>query len=47
MTASPETPAPGQAAADPSPLLSLRGIDKCFGAVQVLRGVDLDVFPGR
>jgi D-xylose transport system ATP-binding protein len=28
------------------PILSLRGIFKSFGAVQVLRGVDLDVYPG-
>ena len=26
-----------------APLLSLRGINKSFGAVQVLRSVDLDV----
>jgi D-xylose transport system ATP-binding protein len=30
-----------------SPLLSLRGIEKSFGAVNVLRGVDLDIYPGR
>jgi D-xylose transport system ATP-binding protein len=30
-----------------SPLLSLRGIQKSFGAVHVLRGVDLDVRPGH
>jgi D-xylose transport system ATP-binding protein len=29
------------------PLLSLRGINKSFGAVHVLRDVDLDVHPGR
>jgi D-xylose transport system ATP-binding protein len=29
------------------PLLSLRGINKSFGAVHVLRDVDLDVTPGR
>ena len=29
-----------------APLLSLRGIRKSFGAVQVLRGVDLDIYPG-
>jgi D-xylose transport system ATP-binding protein len=29
------------------PLLSLRGINKSFGAVQVLRGVDLDTYAGR
>jgi len=32
--------------ADP-PLLSLRGITKSFGAVQALRGVDLDILPGK
>jgi D-xylose transport system ATP-binding protein len=29
------------------PLLSLRGIHKSFGAVHVLRGIDLDVRPGH
>ena len=29
------------------PLLSLRGINKSFGAVQVLRGVDLDAYAGQ
>jgi ABC-type sugar transport system ATPase subunit len=29
------------------PLLSLRGITKAFGAVQALRGVDLDILPGK
>jgi D-xylose transport system ATP-binding protein len=29
------------------PLLSLRGVNKSFGAVHVLRGVDLDIRPGR
>ncbi|MET1061259.1 MAG: ATP-binding cassette domain-containing protein [Aeromicrobium sp.] len=37
--------APTTAAA--TPLLSLRGIQKSFGAVHVLRGVDLDVRPGH
>ncbi len=32
---------------DAEPLLSLRGIDKHFGAVQVLHGVDLDVHAGQ
>jgi D-xylose transport system ATP-binding protein len=41
MAASPTTNGQGQ------PLLSLRGINKSFGAVQVLRGVDLDTYPGR
>ncbi len=30
-----------------TPLLELRGIHKSFGAVHVLRGVDLTVWPGR
>ncbi|NYI77798.1 ATP-binding cassette domain-containing protein [Nocardioides panzhihuensis] len=30
-----------------SPLLELRGVEKSFGAVQVLRGVDLSVRAGR
>ena len=34
-------------APDGAPLLSLRGINKSFGAVQVLQDVDLDVYPGR
>jgi D-xylose transport system ATP-binding protein len=29
------------------PVLSLRGIDKSFGAVHVLRGVDLDAYTGK
>ena len=35
------------AAGDPPALLSLRGIEKSFGAVHVLRGIDLDVYPGQ
>jgi len=30
-----------------APLLSLRGVNKSFGAVDVLRSVDLDVQPGK
>src|SRR6476661_6285737 len=34
--------------ADPTaPLLSLRAVNKSFGAVDVLRGVDIDIRPGR
>ena len=33
--------------ADTEPILSLRGIQKSFGAVHVLRGVDLDVRRGQ
>lgn len=43
-------PATEQAAPTSSsdqPLLSLRGIQKSFGAVHVLRGVDIDVRPGQ
>jgi D-xylose transport system ATP-binding protein len=29
------------------PLLSLRGVNKSFGAVHVLQGVDLDAYPGE
>jgi ABC-type sugar transport system ATPase subunit len=36
---------PGESAEQP--LLSLRGIRKNFGAVQALRGVDLDIMPGK
>ena len=32
---------------NPQALLSLRGINKSFGAVQVLKGVNLDVFAGK
>jgi D-xylose transport system ATP-binding protein len=34
-------------ATNPEALLSLRGINKSFGAVQVLKGVDLDAFSGK
>jgi ABC-type sugar transport system ATPase subunit len=30
-----------------APLLRLRGVTKSFGAVQALRGVDLEVYPGQ
>ena len=43
--------APGRSGAasrlDASPLLSLRGVTKSFGAVQALRDVDLDILPGK
>jgi D-xylose transport system ATP-binding protein len=45
MTA--EALAPTPSAAETEPLLSLRGIQKSFGAVHVLRGVDLDVRRGH
>jgi D-xylose transport system ATP-binding protein len=42
------TPGAGTAgAATEAPLLSLRGINKSFGAVHVLRGVDLDAWAGK
>ena len=45
MTAEALAPSPG--ADTTAPLLSLRNIQKSFGAVHVLRGVDLDVRPGQ
>jgi D-xylose transport system ATP-binding protein len=35
------------ATAQGQPLLSLRKVDKSFGAVHVLRGVDFDTYPGK
>jgi D-xylose transport system ATP-binding protein len=46
MTITAETPA-SPAKADAGPLLALRGINKSFGAIHVLRGVDLDVREGQ
>ena len=45
MSSTTEETGPARSAA--GPLLSLRGINKSFGAVHVLRDVDLDVTPGR
>ena len=45
MTAEALAPSPG--ADTTTPLLSLRNIQKSFGAVHVLRGVDLDVRAGQ
>jgi D-xylose transport system ATP-binding protein len=45
MTAEALAPSPGTDSA--TPLLSLRNIQKSFGAVHVLRGVDLDVRAGQ
>ncbi len=42
-----EAPEKSGPPASVEPLLSLRGIQKSFGAVHVLRGVDLDVRPGQ
>ena len=44
---SPGTAAAPRPATDPEPLLSLRGVDKSFGAVHVLQGVDFDAYPGQ
>jgi D-xylose transport system ATP-binding protein len=41
------TPEAESAAASTEPLLQLRNINKSFGAVHVLRGVDLGVTPGK
>jgi len=32
---------------DGTPILELRGVNKSFGAVQVLHGVDLTIYPGK
>ena len=45
MTAEALAPSPGADTA--TPLLSLRNVQKSFGAVHVLRGVDLDVRAGQ
>jgi len=37
----------GSPATQGQPVLSLRGVNKSFGAVHVLHGVDLDCFPGQ
>ncbi len=42
-----EAPEKSGPTASTEPLLSLRGIQKSFGAVHVLRGVDLDIIPGQ
>lgn len=46
MTTASPTPS-AQSSPDPEPLLSLRGVNKSFGAVHVLQGVDFDAFPGQ
>src|ERR1700760_3849295 len=38
---------PPQREQQPHPLLSLRGVNKSFGPVQVLRDVDFDTYPGQ
>jgi ABC-type sugar transport system ATPase subunit len=47
MTTTAERGSSGPLEVDGQPLLSLRGITKNFGAVQALRGVDLDILPGK
>ncbi len=37
----------GPAAGTPAPLLAMREVDKRFGAVQVLHGVNFNVYPGE
>jgi D-xylose transport system ATP-binding protein len=46
MTTLAERPTAG-APPELKPVLSLRGINKSFGPVHVLQGVDLDVYPGQ
>ena len=43
----PTTTTDRPAGAGAEPLLSLRGVNKSFGAVHVLQEVDFDVFPGQ
>jgi ABC-type sugar transport system ATPase subunit len=47
MTTTAERGSGGPPEVADQPLLSLRGITKNFGAVQALRGVDLDILPGK
>ncbi len=47
MTTVAERDESGPPGAAGRPLLSLRGITKSFGAVEALRGVDLDIMPGK
>ncbi len=47
MTTTAERGSGGPPEVADQPLLSLRGITKSFGAVQALRGVDLDILPGK
>jgi D-xylose transport system ATP-binding protein len=44
---SPSTVTKAAAGEAPKPMLSLRGVNKNFGAVHVLQDVDFDVFPGQ
>lgn len=41
------SPLPAETHSGTEPLLSLRGINKAFGAVQALTQIELDVFPGE
>ena len=47
MTAQPVADRAASTSSDGKPLLSLRKINKSFGAVQVLHDVDIDIFPGQ
>jgi D-xylose transport system ATP-binding protein len=47
MSVSAQSGARPTAGGAPDPVLSLRGVQKSFGAVNVLKGVDLDVYPGQ
>ncbi len=42
-----DTTTAGKATTQGQPVLSLRGVNKSFGAVHVLRGVDLDTYAGQ
>jgi ABC-type polar amino acid transport system ATPase subunit len=40
-------PVPAHAGRSDTPFIRIRGLRKSFGKVEVLRGIDLDVFPGE
>ena len=47
MSAPTDRPEDGTPTLDLTPTLELRGVDKSFGAIQVLHGVSMKVYPGQ
>jgi len=47
MSSPPEAPSENAAAAAPAPVFRTAGVGKSFGAVEVLKGIDLEIFPGE
>ncbi len=47
MTTDTSAPASQAFASTPEPLISVQGLRKSFGAHEVLKGIDLDVYPGE